>query len=127
MLLLFLALLMAKTDSTQLAAFSSVALAGAALVKSITIDPRASRLSERKENVELREKVDELYREKRAAEDREREALRRLDRAERRAEDQDLELIRLRGEIENYIDLTRRLEGDVRKWRMIAGDIRGQG
>lgn len=131
MLLVILAMILAKTDATQWAAISSVVLAAAALVRSITIDPRASRMAERKENAELRTELDNLYREKRAAEDRERDALRRIDRQERDLDDQKTKLERaekrissLRGELDGAQAQIRSLEGEVRTWKAIAGDIR---
>lgn len=133
MLLVFLALLIAKTDTTELAAYSSIVLAAATLLKSVFYDPRTSRISERKENVELRAMNDTLYREKREAEDRERDALRRLDRQERDLDDQKDKLERaerrigtLRGELDGAQARIKQLEGEVRTWKQIAGDIRGE-
>lgn len=133
MLLVFLALLIAKTDTMELAAYSSIVLAAATLLKSVFYDPRTSRISERKENVELRAMNDTLYREKREAEDRERDALRRLDRQERDLDDQKDKLERaerrigtLRGELDGAQARIKQLEGEVRTWKQIAGDIRGE-
>lgn len=126
-MLVVLALILAKVDATQLSAFGGVLLAAVALYRVISIDPRASRMAERKENEELLEKVDELYRGKRDAEDRERDALRRLDRAERLNESQRGRIDLLTDELANANARIGTLEADVRKWRMIAGDIRGEG
>lgn len=122
---MLLLVILAKTDVTQIAALGSVLLAAGALYRSLTIDPRQSRLSERKENTELRQEVDQLYRDKRDTEAREREALRRLDIAERKIEVLDVRNVRLQDELDGANGRIVTLEGQVRHWRAIAGDIRG--
>jgi hypothetical protein len=62
--------------------------------------------------------VDELYRGKRDAEDRERAALRRLD-------TQDLHIARITGELDRATARIEELSGQVKHWRMIAGELRG--
>lgn len=126
MLLVLMALLLAKIDGTQAAALSSIILAAAALVRSLTLDPRASRLAERKENAELRREVDELYAGKRDAEDREREVKRRLDKAERELEDANRHVARLTGEVDGANARIKVLEDQNRHYRLIIGDIRGE-
>lgn len=124
---LVLTFIIAKVDPTLVTALTGVALAGLAGFKAFTVDPRTSRLAERKENAELRQEVDNLYRDKRAAEDRERDALRRLDIAERRVEVQDQHIARLTRELDETSAQIVQLRDDVRKWRTIVGDIRGEG
>lgn len=119
-----LALLLAKVNTTELAAISSIVLAAAAFVRSVTIDPRSSRLAERKENAELRKEVQDLYVGKREAEDREREALRRLDKAERKIELQEHHIARITGELDGANARIIQLTEDARKWRMIVEDLR---
>lgn len=121
---LMIAALIAKTDMTQLAAWGGIILAAASLIRAVTTDPRTSRLAERKENAELRKEVDELYRDKRAAEDRERDAIRRADRLEQKLETAENHITRLTAEQDISAARIAGLEGDVRKWRLIAGDLR---
>lgn len=73
-----------------------------ALFRAFTIDPRAARMAERREREELQGKIDDLYREKRQAEEREREARRRI-------ETQDDEIRRLTGRVGV-------LEDEVQHW-----------
>lgn len=122
---LVLAVLLAKVDATQITALTGVGLAGLAALKAFSMDPRAARLAERKENIELQDKVDVLYREKRSAEDREREALRRLDATEHKLEVAEQRITRMTGELDGNRAEINQLRNDVRKWRLIAGDIRG--
>jgi chromosome segregation ATPase len=124
LLLMTIALILGKADTTDVAAVSGVALAIAALVRAFTLDPRASRLAERKENADLRREVDELYEGKRAAEDREREARRRLDKAERDIEIAEARIARLTGELDGANTQITELQEAVRRWRGIAGDVR---
>lgn len=123
---LVLAVLFAKVDATQITAFTGVGLAFIATFKAFTIDPRASRIAERKENAELRTELDNIYRDKRAAEDREREALRRLDATERKLDTAEQRITRMTGELDGNRAEINQLREDVRKWRLIAGDIRGE-
>ncbi len=126
MLLLVVALLLAKVDTTQAAAISALVMAAIGIIRSVTIDPRTSRLAERKENADLRKEVDQLYEGKRDAEDREREAKRRLDRVERELDEAQRHVSRLTGELDGANARIVTLEADVRKWRTIVGDIRGE-
>lgn len=112
-LLTVLALLLAKVDSTSVAAFSGVALALVAVARAVTIDPRNQRLSERKENSDLRVELDRIYKDKREAEEREREALRRIDM-------QDRHIARLTGELDAANTRITGLELQVKHWREIA-------
>lgn len=113
---LLLAVLLGQIDTTQLAAISGVLLGAAGLIKSLT-DPRTTRIAERKENLELRNENHSLYVGKREVEDREREALRRIDRLERRNEAIEADKARLELELKEALE-------DVRKWRLIVGDLR---
>lgn len=116
---LMVALLLARIDATQITAFAGLAAALVAAFKAFSVDPRAIRQAERRENIELHDKIDVLYREKRQAEDRERDALHRLAVAERRID-------RLTGELDGANAQIEQLKGDVRKWRLIVGDVRGE-
>lgn len=127
MLEALLLLVLAKVDNTQIATATGIILALVALVRAFTIDPRAARLAERKENQELRREVDSLYEGKRAAEDREREVRRRLDKAERELEQAQTRITRLTGDLDGARAQIERLQADVRKWRLIAGESRGWG
>lgn len=121
---LVVAALIAKTDSTQLAAWTGVILAASGVIKSLFFDPRTSRLAERRENADLRKEVDDLYRGKRDAEDREREAMRRLDTAERKLERAEERIAAITSELDRARAQISQLDTDARKWKLIADDLR---